>query len=207
MLTPYPTPGPFTLDSPAQDAVVQLLDDDQQPVDVWTAHTVTASLSSPEGTPLAVLASQGDTPDEVVLALPVLPTAGAWVLTMTLDPPTQQVAPTQLLVEDPANGWLTLDTARGLWPDAARLTDYQLWLLLESARTAVVNYAPKPIPAVVPPNYVQAQQLQARAVWNKTQTDPSGTEIGFDQIAVRVWPMDLSVKQLVRPKSGKPVMW
>jgi hypothetical protein len=112
------------------------------------------------------------------------------------------------VVAEAVDGWLTMALTRRLWPDAPD-DDVALFLLLGSARSACESYAPVLAADENPPeHYLQAQLVQARSVWNLMQTGPQTVDaIGLDAYAVRVYPLDYNVRQLLRPKSGKPVMW
>lgn len=113
------------------------------------------------------------------------------------------------------DGWLTLAEIRDLWADAPA-DDFQLELLLEAARLTCIEHslledtttgvlrhwhAPDPVPA----DYLTAQRLQCVAIWRTTQTSVSEDTIGFDQTAVRVWPMSNDIRQLLR-RPRRPVI-
>jgi hypothetical protein len=102
--------------------------------------------------------------------------------------------------------WHTLDTAREAWTDAP-YEDDELQELLDVARVQCLTYAPgEPTSQMVPLRYRMAQLMQARNLWNASRQDPGG-EIGGEGFAVRVFPMDWAVKNLLRPKSAVPVMF
>lgn len=150
--------------------------------------------------------------DVVVLEWPatsVLETPGLHTLTVTLinDAPAEeaqeQLAPVYLVVQE-ENGWHTLDSARAEWADAEPLSDLRLFQLLELARQQVVAYAPTLAEdASVPTNYRQGQLMQARNLLNAAQVDPSGA-IGEDTFALRPYPLDWMVKQVLRPQRAVP---
>jgi hypothetical protein len=109
-------------------------------------------------------------------------------------------------VYESAQGWHDADSAREEWLDAP-FEDPQLEALLDVARVQCLTYAPGEFTAsFVPPRYRMAQLLQARNLWNASKQDPGG-EMGGEGFAVRVFPMDWTVKNLLRPKSGVPVMF
>lgn len=98
-------------------------------------------------------------------------------------------------------GWVETATARTLWPDAPKV-DTTLDRYLAAAHRQLVGYAPAlpvedpPVPA--PDDYQLAQVLQARALWTASRRD--GDVLGFDDgSAVRVRPLDSTVKSLLRP--------
>lgn len=114
-------------------------------------------------------------------------------------------------LDDRVDGWLTLDEIRLLWADAPA-DDFQLELLLEASRLTCVSHSlledTTQSPALlrhwregdpVPADYLTAQRLQAMAIWRTTQTSVSEDTIGFDQTAVRVWPMNSDIRTLLRP--------
>lgn len=93
------------------------------------------------------------------------------------------------------------------WPGAADEADeFTLEALLAAARTQCEAFAPKlgwdePVPA----HYLMAQAMQARALW-RAQKVGSGDQIGGDGMTVTVFPMDWTVKALLRPKKGVPTV-
>jgi len=106
--------------------------------------------------------------------------------------------------------WATPADARAIWPDAptgGAEEDALLDRLLAAAQEVCETYAPTladtdPVPA----RYTEAVCQQARAVWSNFERD--GDVIGFgDDYAVRVRPLEPSVKLLLRPQTGKPVIW
>lgn len=60
------------------------------------------------------------------------------------------------------------------------------------------------LPARPPFNWVQAQLMQCRNIWNAAKTDPSGA-IGDNGFEIRPYPMDNFIKQVIRPKRAIPV--
>lgn len=108
---------------------------------------------------------------------------------------------------------MTLEEIRQLWADAPA-DDFQCELILESARLTCIEHsllqdgagqlrhwqADDPVPA----DYLTAQRLQCVAIWRTTQTSVSEDTIGFDQSAVRVWPMSNDIRQLLR-RPRRPV--
>lgn len=110
-------------------------------------------------------------------------------------------------------GWLTMDEIRLLWADAPA-DDFALELILEASRLTCIEHslmddggtlrhwqADDPVPA----DYLTAQRLQCVAIWRTTQTSVSEDTIGFDQTAVRVWPMSNDIRQLLR-RPRRPVI-
>ena len=115
-------------------------------------------------------------------------------------------------------GWLTsgqVSQVARYWPGAADLDLDELGALLASAAIQCDAYAPKITYTVTnedgttenfegyaTDNYLHAQVLQARALYRSTMAG-SGDQIGLDGQAVTVFPMDWTVKLLLRPK-GRP---
>lgn len=96
--------------------------------------------------------------------------------------------------------WHTPESAREQWLEAPDESDDPILAeLLEVAREAVVAYAPElDDPLAVPTSYRLAQLMQARSVWNAQRT---GTEaVGPDGFAIRVYPLDKNIRQLLRPR-------
>lgn len=106
-------------------------------------------------------------------------------------------------------GWVTLGRARQDWADAPT-DDVYLYRILEVARIQCLAFAPLalredgtvPPP---PPNFVQAQLAQARAIWNFAKANPQD-QIGMDGQAVRVYPLDDNIRKLLRPRRAMPVV-
>jgi hypothetical protein len=124
--------------------------------------------------------------------------------------------------------WHTIESARDEWPDAP--SDYgdggdgTLTTLLAVSKEAVLAYAPSsaapPEPTyiqdedgyivevdpadVIPDGWRAAQLMQARNVWNSSKSSSSG-DLDGGQYGIAVgFPLDWQVRQLIRPKTGKP---
>lgn len=103
--------------------------------------------------------------------------------------------------------WLTVEDDRlpDLWPGSQDIVPETVGILLEAARTACEKFAPALTEPEDPPaHYVIAQAYQARAV-ARAALAGGQDQIGLDGLAVTVYPLDWTVKQLLRPK-GKPVV-
>jgi hypothetical protein len=107
--------------------------------------------------------------------------------------------------------WHTVETARDEWPDAP--TDYgdggddSLGSLLAVAKEAVIAYAPAVEEALtdIPDGYRLAQLMQARNVWNSTVVSANRGEFDSGQYGLTAsYPLDWQVRQLIRPKQGRP---
>ncbi|MGG7509433.1 hypothetical protein [Plantibacter sp. YIM 135249] len=142
-------------------------------------------------------------PEEVVIkwtGTPAFATPGVWSILMRAG--GDRLRPLRFVVEH-EDGWVSIEQAREDWTDAPS-SDAQVFVLLESAKLSCIPYAPAlPAGAPVPANYVQAQLMHARNIWNSTRSDP-GDQIGTDGFAVRVYELDRPVKGLLRPTRGKP---
>lgn len=215
MLTISPDPGtpagPYTVGDQPPGITATVLDADGDPVPLDGVWQVLGQLLSPEGGNQPVAVGWSTDLDSVDWTWPAgaFPDPGLYQVSLVLSTATGELAPDLLpVIVEAVGGWLTLAMARQLWPDATAIPDLPLWFILESAKAASVAYAPAlPVGAPIPPNWVQAQLSQARAVWNLMQTAPQSDLIGYDQSAIRVYPLDYNVRQLLRPKSGKPVMF
>ena len=103
------------------------------------------------------------------------------------------------------NGWLSagnITEVRGYWPGVDEVDLDELALLLASAQVQCAAFAPDLGDDVtVPANYRHAQVLQARALYRAGMAG-SNDQIGLDGQSVTVFPMDWTVKLLLRPKRG-----
>jgi hypothetical protein len=101
-------------------------------------------------------------------------------------------------------GWVETDTVADFWPEAEDLVDAVLVSYLQAAYEQCVAYLPAvplPTPLIMtapPERYVQAQIMQARALY-RSNVAGSGDQLAEGQ-AVTVFPMDWTVKNLLRPK-------
>lgn len=107
-----------------------------------------------------------------------------------------EAVPTPPVVVEAADGWHSLDSARDEWRDAP-LDDPALFAVLESAKDQCLAFAPAV--TLVPARYRQAQLMQARALWNSGHVNSDGA-LGGGDVTVTVFPMDWTVKNLLRPK-------
>ena len=180
-------------------------------IELTAVTTVGVALSDPAGVAVAggsaVLEGTAE-PPTITVTLPANPftTGGLYSLALTLTAPTftEVVEPVALVVQT-ADGWLSLDAARQMWPQAPD-DDVTLAMLLDSAKAACVAFAPVIDPAVpIPASYRQAQFQQARSLW-LAMSSTTDSRIGDEGFAITVFPLDWNVKQLLRPR-GAPVMW
>jgi hypothetical protein len=113
--------------------------------------------------------------------------------------------PLRFVVEQ-VNGWLTLEMARSQWSDAP-LDDVFLAQILDAAKTQCIAYAPVlAVDAVVPVNYLHAQLMQARALYQSVVANQQDN-IGVDGFQVRVFPLDFTIRALLRPKRAIGAMY
>lgn len=124
-------------------------------------------------------------------------------------------------------GWLEGQAqAAPYWPGIGDLDEPDALALLTSALEQCQAYAPDVtaaagvsgaqitdtdtdgtvVEAHAPESWRLAQALQARALY-RSGIAGSGDQIGVDGLSVTVFPMDWTVKNLLRPRAGKPVIW
>ena len=163
-------------------------------IDLSAVTTVGVELSDPAGVtvPGGTATLEGTAvPPTITVTLPADPfvTAGLYSLGLTLTAPTftEVVEPVPLVVQT-ADGWLTLDGARQMWPQAP--DDVTLAMLLDSAKAACIAFASDIDPAVpIPASYRQAQFQQARSTW-LAMSSTTDSRIGDEGFAITVFPLD-----------------
>lgn len=111
--------------------------------------------------------------------------------------------PLQIVIQA-LDGWLTLEQARNLWADAP-LDDVLLYQILETAKAQCIAYAPT-FTGTVPLQYVQAQGLQARAIYQSVIANQQDN-VGVDGFQVRVFPLDFTIRAMLRPKRAVGAMY
>jgi hypothetical protein len=190
--------------------VVQYSEDGIVPVDLnepgWTI--VSGQVVAPDGLRVIDCTTGTDATGAAVFVLPgdeAFDQAGLWRLvaafSLNMNMFTADALP--FAVEDDA--WLTIAGVRSVWRDAPA-NDVQLWRLLDVARQQVAAWAPQPVPDPVPDNLTTAQYTQARNVWNAIKADPSNLAIGDDALLIRPFPLDWTVKRMIRPANPRPVV-
>jgi len=125
-------------------------------------------------------------------------------LMRTSPPAVETTSVLKFVVQERMTGWLTLQWVRDRWRDAPD-SDEALFSVLEVARSQVEAWAPA-YEGYPPINYREAQLMQARNIWNASKTDPSNFGIGDDGMVIRPFPMDWTVKNIIRPKVPKWVV-
>lgn len=198
------TLGPYRVgDRPATPVQIDILTDED--LDAYLDFTVTVRDASG-----SIVASIGPTAfdgDEVTFTWPngVFATPGIYTLTITLIGAGLTTLEPLSVVVEADTGWLSLAAARSQWTEAPS-EDEHLYRLLEVAKTQCREFAPT-ITGRPPLHYVQAQLLQARALWASgkvSQGDQFGDAAG---LSVTVFPMDWTVKNLLRPKRAVGAMF
>jgi hypothetical protein len=112
--------------------------------------------------------------------------------------------------------WYTADTAeaqqrvKAAWVDAPVQNAELLGMLLTVARDQVIAFAPSPAPqppeepVTDPPDrYVLAQLMQVRNLWNAGRVTGDG-ETGAEGFTFRPYPLDNTIKAVIRPIDWKP---
>ncbi|MEU4361202.1 hypothetical protein [Promicromonospora sp. NPDC023987] len=101
--------------------------------------------------------------------------------------------------------WLTDAQVIALWADAANLDPDVLALLLESAYDDCVAYLPdmEIEPDPIPKSWMLAQAYQAKSRYNALLAGSDGS-VGTPENGLTLFPLDWQVKQLLRPKRGRP---
>ncbi|WP_449279628.1 hypothetical protein [Leucobacter sp. GX0328] len=107
--------------------------------------------------------------------------------------------------------WHDVESAAHAWDDAPD-DDERLGELLEVARGQVVAYSPhkKADPAVaadsteVPVAYRLAQLRQAQNLWAAGSVSPDGGLGDGESFTLTPHPLDWHVKQIIRPRGGRP---
>lgn len=111
-----------------------------------------------------------------------------------------QAEPWKFIVQE-IDGWLSLEQARAQWADAP-LDDVFLFQLLDTAKEQCVAYAPALLlGAPVPARYLQAQLTQARALYQSTIANQADN-VGIEGFTVRVFPLDFTIRAMLRPKKA-----
>jgi len=107
---------------------------------------------------------------------------------------------------EPADDWLTTEEAQELWPQAEAMEGAILALLVAAAREQCIEYAPALAEgAPVPAAWRLAHLMQVQGLWQSAKSGPGDT-IGPDGFTTTVYPMDRTVKRLLRPQRGVPVV-
>lgn len=192
--------GPFWVGDTALTSVFEL-DRDGEAVTGFTGASV--KLTDPFGVvdTLTGVATVTDSTATVAWPNGTFDAPGLWTLQLVLTGTGKIERANQVpfVVEDDSE-WHTLDSARREWTTGAPSDSVLLYNLLVSARLAVQAYAPElALDERVPLNYRQAQIMQARNTMNAAKTDPQQAMDG-EMFVIRPYPLDNTIKQLLRPK-------
>lgn len=190
-------------DVPMSPTRADFVDEFGDPVNIQEYASWSAYMLSPTDEVLGTL-SGSEQGDHLLFTWPtttILETAGIHTIVVTFfdaDGVERQVEPWPFVVQE-IDGWLTLDRARLDWADAP-LDDVFLYRILQAAKEQCIEYAPAlAAGSVVPARYVQAQAMQARALYQSVIANQNDT-VGVDGFAVRVFPLDFTIRALLRPK-------
>ena len=171
-----------------------------QEFDSWSAYML-----SPLGEVLGEL-SGSEQGNHLLFTWPettILDNAGIYQILVSFQDPlgvNVQAEPYRFVVQA-LDGWLTLEQARQLWADAP-LDDIFLALILETAREQCEAYAPVLLTdALIPVRYTQAQLTQARALYQSTIANQNDN-VGIEGFTVRVFPLDFTIRAMLRPKKA-----
>jgi len=118
-----------------------------------------------------------------------------------------QADPIRIVVDDTSAEWATLARTRSQWIDARAIQDDVVFDLLMLAQHQVLEYAPVlEEGASVPLTYKSAQIMQAKNIYNGSLVDSGSGDIGEGSFAIRPFPLDWQIKQMLRPRRGTPVI-
>ena len=193
-------------DIPAVPLVVDLPDDGH----TWTGAT--ATMTRPDGTTAAAASTTLDLPSLEVEVIPPGPLtlAGVHSVAVTLTDAgagTSRLPRLRFVVEDEASGWHTIASASEEWADAENIAEPVLFELLDIARGDVLAYASVPAEdEAVPVRYRKGQIMQARNTWNAARVDPATGGDGEESFIIRPFPLDWAIRQVLRPRTGIPVI-
>ena len=204
-------------DSPAEDLVIEPARADDEPIDLTPFDSCTVTLRDEAGAEVVTAGflatiEKFNEPQNITVEWPggnIFATAGLYSLIVVLESDAgarERLAPIYFAAQGD-DGWLTLDAAREDWADAADIPDRTLYDLLTVAKNDVIAFAPALAADVLPPtHYRKAQGMQARNIWNASRVDPASGGTGEDSFAIRIFPLDWSIRQSLRPKRGIPVI-
>jgi len=187
-----------------------------EPITLQPLDEVVVLMTDPSGDEITTLTATVDEQD-IEVAFPtvsVFTETGIYTLTVVIDHSPnaggegiQQADPIRLVVDDSSSQWATLALARDQWVDSRAIDDPILHDLLQLAQDQVIEYAPVLADtAPVPLRYRLAQVAQAKNVYNGSLVDSGSGDIGSDTFQIRPFPLDWQIKQMLRPRRGKPVV-
>lgn len=203
--TDYDSVGPFWVgDSPLTAWAIEV-DSETNLFGVFDRGEV--SILDPAGQVVVVQPSPFLDERTLVVTVPVgtFSTPGVYRFVPRLIGRGSVTLPSVPVVIQQDDGWHSLESARAGWPEAST-EDERVYRLLHTARIQCEQFAPD-YAGRAPETYRQAQLLQARALWASgavSQGDQFGDGAG---LSVTVFPMDWTVKNLLRPKRGVGAMF
>lgn len=108
---------------------------------------------------------------------------------------------------------VTLEWVRVRWADARDIDDTTLSELVDTAWARCVPFLPAAqlaiyvdgtLPGGIVLRWREAVMLDARDLWRAAQRD--GDVVAFDAYAMRVRPLSDTVRSLLRPRTGVPMV-
>jgi hypothetical protein len=173
-------------------------------VDLELYSSASAQLVQPDGvvvTASAEIRLDDEDGPVVEVRLPTLEQAGLVTVAVQLEADgkrdTFDVEP---LAVQALDGWHTIGSARSEWDGAKHLTDWRLFVLLETSKRECIAYLPAMLPPARPQlAHREAQLLHARNRNAASRIDPASGDAGVDGYAAGPFPLDWAVKQLLRP--------
>lgn len=184
------------------------VDENGDPVQISEFEAWNVDLIAPNGT---IVGSQSGTPTgnhlELAFGAPSLATVpGIYQLVFRFTDGAILTAEPFEFVVQAEDGWLDLQMARAQWADAP-YDDILLHQILDSAKAQCIAYAPA-IPAGEHPpiNYIQAQLMQARALYQSVIANQNDN-VSIEGFSVRVFPLDFTIRALLRPKRAIGAMY
>ncbi len=211
-LIPEASPGSFWVgDVPADDTVVSFEDETGDEADLSAFTGAEADLIDPNGDEVEAALAPLIVADTVEILWPdytVFEIAGIYQIVVRFQHGGDNFVTAESIgfVVQERSGWHSMFSARQQWADATGLSDVELYTALEAAKVACVEYAPTlEEGAPIPLAWKQAQLLQARAIWTITQQD-NQNQVGMEGLVIRTYPLDWNIRQLLRPKTARPVV-
>lgn len=190
-------------DVPQSPTRADFIDEVGAPVAIQEFSSWEAYMLSPEMTVLGTLTGDehGNHLEFTWYETTILDTPGVYQIIVTFFDSLGveiQCEPFKFVVQE-LNGWLSLEMARAQWADAP-LDDVFLAQILDAAKLQCIAYAPAlAAGALVPVNYLHAQLMQARALYQSVIANQQDN-VGVDGFQVRVFPLDFTIRALLRPK-------
>ena len=192
-------------DVPLSPTRADFVDEAGTPVQITEYASWTAYMLSPIGEVLGELSGTGHG-QHLEFTWPIttiLETPGLHTIVITFFDALGvevQCEPWKFVVQA-IDGWLSLELARAQWADAP-LDDVFLFQLLDTAKEQCLAYAPAlPIGAPIPARYLQAQETQSRALYQSTIANQADN-VGIEGFTVRVFPLDFTIRAMLRPKKA-----